>query len=267
MNQTDAIALHDLDFRYPGAAAPLFAGLSLRVPAGARCLLLGQNGTGKTTLLRILAGKHLVPAAAARVLCESAFHATALVHRVAFLGGTFPFDVDMSVEEVLAPRLAADPRQKGPRAARAARLLEILGVEPTWRMHRLSDGQRRRVQVLLGLLDEVDVVLLDEVTADLDVLARADLLALLNEESRRRGTTVLYATHVLDGLERWATHLCFLSPAAEGSTLRVMAELRDVPELRQLLDDGAPSPMLTLCERWLREDRRAIAARAAGSGA
>src|SRR5688572_3320649 len=134
MDIPDALVIQDLDFCYPGAEAPLFRGLRLRVPTGSRCLLLGQNGTGKTTLLRILAGKHLVPAAAARVLGLSAFHETALVHRVAFLGGTFPFDVDLSVTEVLAPRLAARPE----RALRAARLAAILGVEAAWRMHRLS---------------------------------------------------------------------------------------------------------------------------------
>ena len=76
----------------------------------------------------------------------------------------------------------------------------MLDVDPGWRMHQVSDGQRRRVQLLLDLERTLRVILLDEVTAELDVLARADLLGFLREESAA-GVTVLYASHVLDGLE------------------------------------------------------------------
>ena len=69
--------------------------------------------------------------------------ATALVNLIvlpmAFLGGAFPFEVDISVAAILATRLVAD-------RARRARVLELLEVDPAWRMHRVSDGQRRRVQ-------------------------------------------------------------------------------------------------------------------------
>ena len=50
------------------------------------------------------------------------------------------------------------------------------------------------------------MLLLDEVTTDLDVIARGDLLAFL----RAQPTTILYATHILEGLEDWATHLAYL---------------------------------------------------------
>lgn len=285
--QPPAIAVRGLDFRYPEPAGvtgvsdtrreagPLFAGLSLDIPAGSRCLLLGQNGVGKTTLLRVLAGRHLVPESAVRVLGRSAFHDTSLAGRVVFLGGPFPFDVDLSVAEILRGRRheEAGPARPGVaegREARLSRLLTVLGIDPAWRMARLSSGQRRRVQILLGLLPEVEVVLLDEVTADLDVLARADLLDLLREESEARGVTVVYATHVLDGLTRWATHLLFLSPGAgpggPGSRVRALAPLAEVPELVALQQAGAPAPLLQLTERWLREDRAALAAQRGGAG-
>ena len=52
---------------------------------------------------------------------------------------------------------------------------------------------------------EREVILLDEATNSLDVLSRAALLAFLNEESQARGCTVLFATHIFDGLDGWAT--------------------------------------------------------------
>lgn len=58
-------------------------------------------------------------------------------------------------------------------------------------MHQISDGERRRVQLCMGLMTSWDVLLLDEVTVDLDVLVRADLLEFLIEESETRGATIV----------------------------------------------------------------------------
>lgn len=51
------------------------------------------------------------------------------------------------------------------------------------------------------------VLLLDEITVDLDVLARADLLSFLKKECEERGSTIIYATHIFDGLENWPSHM------------------------------------------------------------
>jgi CCR4-NOT complex subunit CAF16 len=234
----NAVEVRDLTFAYPGAAAPVFDRLSLDVPRGARVLLLGANGVGKSTLLRILAGRHMVAREAVRVLGRSAFHDTSLAGDVAFLGGPFPFSVDIRVSEILAGRSRVDP-------ARRARVMELLEVDPGWRMHQVSDGQRRRVQLQLDLERALSLILLDEVTAELDVLARAELLAYLRDESEARGVTVMYASHVLEGLATWGTHLVFLSPGR----VRCAAPLAEVAEL------GAARDLHELSLRWMREDR------------
>jgi CCR4-NOT complex subunit CAF16 len=239
--QEPAISVSRLSFTYPGEARPVLSGLSLAVPARSRALLIGANGAGKSTLLSILAGHYLIDPGAARVLGRPAFHDTALAEKVTFLGGEFPFRSDVAVSEILARRPGRDPE-------REARLLKVLGVEPRWRMHRVSDGQRRRVQILLGLLRPSEVLLLDEVTTDLDVVARADLLAFLREETEARGATILYATHILDGLDAWATHLAYLA----GGEIRLMSGLAEIPELAALRAQGASSPLLRLVDRWLR---------------
>src|SRR5205823_5868085 len=113
--------------------------------------------------------------------------------KIEFLGGRFPFEVDLRVDEILARQLDVD-------VARRDRLIDVLGVDVTWHMHAVSDGQRRRVQLLLGLMWPRAVLLLDEITTDLDLIARQDLLAFLREESASRGTTILYATHIFDTL-------------------------------------------------------------------
>jgi CCR4-NOT complex subunit CAF16 len=82
-------------------------------------------------------------------------------------------------------------------------------VDLDWHMHRISDGQRRRVQLLMGLLHPYRVLLLDEITTDLDLLGRADLLAFLRDQSTA-GACVLYATHIFDRMEQWASHIALL---------------------------------------------------------
>lgn len=78
--------------------------------------------------------------------------------------------------------------------ARRDKLIEVLDVNPNWRMHTVSDGQRRRVQICLGLLKPFQVLLLDEITVDLDVLGRADLMTFLKQECEQRGATIIYVS-------------------------------------------------------------------------
>jgi CCR4-NOT complex subunit CAF16 len=235
-----AIEVRGLDFAYPGGP-PVLRNLDLTVPTGARCLLVGANGSGKTTLLGSVGGRHMVADAAVRVLGRPAFSDTALVHEVSIIAGQFPLDVDLTVDEILAARPDADP-------ARREQLLDVLGVERGWRMCRVSDGQRRRVQLLLGLLWPCRVLLLDEVTTDLDVIARGDLLAFL----RAQEATILYATHILEGLEDWATHLAYL----HDGRIATMSPLDTLDEYHALKAQKVTAPLLRLVDGWLRRDRR-----------
>jgi len=237
------IEVRDLSFRYRPDRPLVLSDVSLEVEAGSRCLLLGANGAGKTTLLRILAGKHMVAEDAVRVLGASAFHDTSLASRVEFLGGNFPFEVDIQVATLVHGVRGVDE-------ARRDRLVDLLGVDLGWHMHSVSDGQRRRVQILLGLMRPSEVLLLDEVTTDLDLLARQDLLAFLCEECDSRGTAILYATHILGGLDDWATHLAYMG---HGRVV-LMQRLEEIPELAQLRKSGSSAPLLRLVDRWLRRD-------------
>jgi CCR4-NOT complex subunit CAF16 len=187
--------------------------LNLKLPTGSRCLIIGANGSGKSTLLRILSGKHLTKAqvvnngqlSTTKVLGLHAFHDTRLnFHRtcldcdwgmrtVAFVGCSVPLMADIAVKNMMEKLQESYP-------SRRDELVELLGIDLNWRMHQLSDGQRRRVQIFMGLLRPFQVLLLDEVTTSLDVCVRQDLLQWLVRESDERGATILYATHIFDGL-------------------------------------------------------------------
>ncbi len=240
-----AIEVRDLHFRYAPALPEALAGVDLSVAAGRRCLLIGANGAGKTTLLHVLAGHHMVAPETVRVLGRAAFHDVSLARQVVFLGGVFPFTVDVRARAVVDGVPDQDP-------ALRARLVELLGVDLDWSMQRISDGQRRRVQLLVGLLREPRVLLLDEVTTDLDVIARQDLLAYLREITEQRGTTIVYATHIFDTLDEWATDLAYL----RRGRVAVASPLAEVADLQALRAAGSSSPLLRMVDRWLRRDRQ-----------
>lgn len=184
---------------------------NMNLPAGARCILIGHNGAGKSTIMSVAGGKHLVKPDECRVLGRPAFHDTALAsevalltgnwtHTVSFVGHNVPYQA-MEVSRLIASHSAGvDPE-------RVNRLVKLLEVNEKWNLTTVSDGQRRRVQILCKLLKPSSVLLLDEITTDLDLLARQDLLTFLREESEQRGVCIVYCTHIFDGLDGWPTHV------------------------------------------------------------
>lgn len=245
--------VNSLEFAYPGSD-PFISDFTLQLPRGSRCLLIGANGAGKTTLLRILAGKHMVGGKdVVQVLGRSAFHDTALTcdGTLGYLGGSWsrtvgcageiPLQGDFSAEHMIFGVLDVDPDRR-------AELIELLDIDLRWRMHRVSDGQRRRVQICMGLLRPFQVLLLDEITVDLDVVARMDLLSFFVKECEERGATIIYATHIFDGLETWATDVAYV----ENGTLKTGAKIADLPEMNgpQKVEN-----LFTLVEAWLRRER------------
>jgi hypothetical protein len=174
-------------------------------------------------LLRILAGRHLTHSKV-RVLGLDAYHDTRLnfyrayldcdwgMKTVAFVG-TSPLTADIAVADMMVKLQESHPERR-------EELLTMLGIDLRWRMHQLSDGQRRRVQIFLGLLRPFEVLMLDEVTTSLDVCVRQDLLRwlvratwLCTTSSRKRITRVrCYALPNIGCAKNWSRS------AASGST-------------------------------------------------
>ncbi|XP_051123517.1 ABC transporter I family member 20 [Andrographis paniculata] len=251
------VEINRLSFTYPGidghppaGSKPLIDDFSLNLFPGQRCLLVGSNGAGKTTILKIIGGKHMVEQDMVKVFGRSAFHDTALCtsgdlsylggewrREVAFAGFEVPIQMDVSADKMIFGVAGIDPQRRD-------ELIKVLGIDLSWRMHKVSDGQRRRVQICMGLLKPFKVLLLDEITVDLDVLARADLLKFLKKECEERGTVIIYATHIFDGLEDWPSHIVYVSHGK----LQLAMPLDKVKETSKL-------PLMRIVESWLRKER------------
>lgn len=165
------------------------------------------NGAGKTTLLRLLSGKRLAPTGTVNIAGVDPFSHG--LRGVTYLGLEWVLNpvvrTDIDVPTLLSSvggDLYTDRRDE---------LVEILDIDLSWRMHAVSDGERRRVQLAMGLLRPWSILLLDEITVDLDLLSRSNFLHFLKCETEKRACTIVYATHILDNLAEWPTHLVHMS--------------------------------------------------------
>ncbi|ROR32389.1 ABC transporter ATP-binding protein [Inmirania thermothiophila] len=176
-------------------------GVSLEVGAGEAVALLGHNGAGKTTVMKLLLG--LVAPDAGRVLTlgadprgEAGWRARA---RVGFLPENVAFYDALSGREVLhyLARLKGVPRRE------ADRILEQVGLAEAAdrRVGGYSKGMRQRLGLAQALMGRPRLLLLDEPTVGLDPVATAQFYRLL-DAVREGGCAVLVTSHVLAGLER-----------------------------------------------------------------
>jgi cobalt/nickel transport system ATP-binding protein len=211
----------------------VLAELSFSVAGGERIVLLGMNGCGKTTLLKLLDGL-LPPASGVLRYDGRALDGSALTQpefRRRFRGEVaFLFqNVDaMLFNPTVADEIAFGPRQLGlpDVAARVEHYAKLFGAE-AWLDRppfELSGGEKKRVALAALLAIEPKVLLLDEPTAGLDPASSAQLVDMLNQ---REDLTVVTSTHNLSVVAELGTRVLLL-PRQPG----------------RLLYDGAPDGLL-----------------------
>ncbi|AOA61812.1 CCR4-NOT regulatory complex component [Komagataella phaffii CBS 7435] len=204
-----SLDIKNLSYAFPNKKVGL-SHINLQIPHQSKVLLVGPNGAGKSTLLKVLSGQKLVKEGSVLVNGHDPFElgATSIPGVVTYLGTEWANNEivkrDVPVT-VLVASVGGDDY-----AERRDHLVDILDIDVKWRMNQCSDGERRRVQLCMGLLKPWDLLLLDEVTIDLDVLVRSRLLEFLTQETETRKATVVYATHIFDGLANWPTRVVHL---------------------------------------------------------
>ncbi|MFW5815884.1 MAG: metal ABC transporter ATP-binding protein [Wenzhouxiangella sp.] len=188
MSKQAAIEFSDVDFRY--GVLPVLEKVSLRVEAGEFWALLGPNGGGKTTLVKLALGLLTPASGRIRILGQSPTQARARVGYVPQFA-TFPRDFPLAVEKVvLQGRLDARNwwRPMGPAHKSAVgQALERVGIVDLVKrpISTLSGGQLQRVLIARALAAEPELLLLDEPTAHVDTDAETnffDLLANLRDQ-------------------------------------------------------------------------------------
>merc|ERR1719515_457997 len=148
----------------------------------------------------------MIPRGHCKVLGIEAFSTTLNADRM-YCGDWWRTDFffNLTVAELIGEQRLASPRVQ--------ELIDIMQINVSWRINAISDGQRRRIQLLECLAEEKEVYVLDEITTDLDLYAREGLLRFLRKETEEKGATIFYATHIFDSLADWATHVLYFSQA------------------------------------------------------
>ncbi|GAA2198650.1 ABC transporter ATP-binding protein [Streptomyces bangladeshensis] len=192
---------------------------SFRLPTGRVCAVVGPNGAGKSTLLALAAGLTAATEGSVTVLGTTP---AAARPRIGFVAQDKPLYPQLTVAETL--RMGADLNPGRWDAAGAERVVAGGDLDPKARVRSLSGGQRTRVALALALGKRPELLLLDEPMADLDPLARHELMGTLMAQAAQYGTTIVMSSHVVAELEDSCDHLLLVG----GGRIRLAGEIDDL---------------------------------------
>jgi ABC-2 type transport system ATP-binding protein len=209
MNADPAIVVDRLVKVYKGVTA--VAGISFALPQGSITALLGGNGAGKTTTIAMIMGLVVPTSGEVRVLgTDMTRHRHRVLHRMNFES---PY-ADMPMRLTVRQNLTVFGKLYGVAVvdARIRELAEQLDLvefldRPTG---KLSAGQKTRVSLAKSLLNDPEVLLLDEPTASLDPDTADWVRGRLEQFRKRRGATVLLASHNMSEVERLCERVIML---------------------------------------------------------
>lgn len=228
-------------------------GLDLDVEPGAISVIVGANACGKSTLLRSLA-RLLTPSEGRVVLDGKELHRQS-TKEVARTLGLLP-QSPIAPEGIVVGDLVARGRSPHQRMlsrwtpeddAAVTEALEMTGTASLVdrAVDELSGGQRQRVWIAMALAQRTDVLLLDEPTTFLDISHQVEVLDLLTDLNRRRGTTIVMVLHDLNLAARYADRLvamCRGAVLASGSPHEVLTS-EVVAEVFGLPNEVVPDPV------------------------
>lgn len=209
--------------------------LDLSLPPGKVTAIVGANACGKSTLLKAMA-RLLSPTTGQVLLDGKAIHRmpTKQVARALGLLPQSPVAPDgIAVSDLVSrgrrPHQGALSRWTRTDDDAVARALDATDTAHLADRHvdQLSGGQRQRVWIAMALAQETDVLLLDEPTTFLDISHQIDVLDLLTDLNRERGTTVAMVLHDLNLAARYADHLVAMAEGrivAAGDPAEVLTE-------------------------------------------
>ncbi len=238
-------------------------GVSLEIREGELLGIIGHTGSGKSTLVQHLNG--LLRPHEGRVLLDGAdiWENPKKIRDVRFrVGMVFQYPEHQLFEDTIYKDIAFGPRNMGlneeqidRRVRQAAAYVglaeELLDKSP----FDLSGGEKRRAAIAGVMAMEPEVLILDEPTAGLDPRGREQVLAMIREYQRSRGTTVLLVTHSMEDVARVADRVLVMDHGQAAMLDTVAAVFSRAEELRAI---GLTVPAVTQILLLLREKGVAV---------
>ncbi len=239
MSSHTSVEVSGLAMRY--GTTDVLHGVDFTIARGEVLVLLGPNGAGKTTTIEILEGFRIPSAGTVRVLGEDPARADeAWRARIGVVLQSWRDHGRWRVRDLLdhlggfyAPYATPDR----PRPYPTDELIEMVGLTEHRRakVATLSGGQRRRLDVAIGIVGRPELLFLDEPTAGFDPAARREFHDLVHRLSDLQDTTVLLTTHDLDEAEKLADRILILHHGrivANGSAEALARQVAGTAEVR-----------------------------------
>jgi ABC-2 type transport system ATP-binding protein len=200
---TDAIVTERLTKNY--GAKRVVDSLDLRVPEGSVYGLLGRNGAGKSTAIKMLMGMVRADSGRATLLGEDAATLSQETRsRIAYLAEGHPFYGWMTISEAVRFTKSFYPRWND---VLVDQILDHFELSRRQKFRRLSRGQQAQVSLALAVAPDPELLVLDDPTLGLDTVVRRDFLESLIQIIQRQGRTILFSSHILGDVERVADRI------------------------------------------------------------
>ncbi len=212
------VSVKNVEFTYPAGVSTALKGVSLEVNQGERVALLGPNGSGKSTLILLIAGLLTPERGQISVFGEKTVSKNFDKFR-SRIGIVFQDPDDQLFTPSVKEDIEYGPKNLGLPAEviseRCDHILEDIGISDLKDRppHRLSFGEKKKVSLATALILRPELLILDEPTANLDLVSRRGLIDLLNELNAE-GTTIVISTHDVEALPELADRVIVVSHGA-----------------------------------------------------
>jgi ABC-2 type transport system ATP-binding protein len=213
--------------------------IDLKVPEGCIYGLLGRNGAGKTTIIRILLGLEPATRGKTMVLGESSWQLpVSVLGQIGYVAEGHNLIPNYSVRRIveLYKGLSAQWNEQFFR-----RLIETFHLPMERKVSQLSRGMKAQLNLSLAMATEPRLLILDDPTLGLDTVARRQFLELAIELISKDGRTILFCSHILSDIERIADRIGILRAGKLVVDCGLEELKRRVRKLRVIFDGEPPS--------------------------
>lgn len=199
MGADNLIKIDNLSFAYNKNTSPLLKDVNLDIPKGVYLSIVGENGSCKTTLIKLILGL-LTPISGS--ITVDTDNIAYVPQRLDGFNSQFPISI-YEILKIHSKSLKLDPKSSSIDVLEKVNMLKfkenLIG--------NLSGGQQQRVFIARALIGNPDLIILDEPSTGVDVKNQQEIYSLLSKINKEQGTTIISIEHNMDIALKYSTHI------------------------------------------------------------